>query len=801
MSLLHWAILAPFIMAIFIPFLYKYFRQIHTGWFVLAVPVVLFIYFVQFIAGNSRGETVINSVQWIPSLGIDFTVYVDGLGLLFALLISGIGSLVVLYSIYYLSNKTEALNNFYVYLLLFMGAMLGVVLSDNLIVLYVFWEFTSLSSFLLIAYWYQREKSRYGALKSMLITVFGGFSMFAGFILLFIITGTFSIREIIGQADIIATDVLFIPALLLVLLGAFTKSAQFPFHIWLPDAMEAPTPVSAYLHSATMVKAGIYLVARLSPVFAGAMEWFWLIAGFGIVTLFWGSFTAVKQTDLKAILAFSTISQLGLIMCLLGLGSAALHYDFLDDNIYIAATLAAIFHLINHATFKGSLFMVVGIVDHETGTRDIRKLGGLMSFMPITFTLAIIGTFSMAGLPPFNGFLSKEMFFTGVIRAAQMDIFNMETWGMLFPVLAWIASIFTFIYSMMIVFKTFTGKYQPEKLDKKPHEAPIGMLIPPIVLASLVVIFGFFPNLLSYSLIEPAMASILPNLLEPGEKFYVNIYMWHGINTELLMTIGVIAIGSLLFLTLRKWSGFYNIFPKKLALNHFYDQGLVSMERGSNKLTNAYMTGSIRNYLVYIFAFFIIILGGALFTLNAFVINTNDLAPIGIYEAILSLVMVIGTVTILFAKSRLTAIISLGAVGYTLALFFVIFRAPDLALTQLVIETVSVALFLLCFYHLPKLKKEISAVRFRLTNAVISLGVGTLVTLIAISAHSTRLFESISNYFVEASYAEAGGKNMVNVILVDFRGFDTMLEVLVLGIAALGIFAMIKLRLAGRNEG
>lgn len=801
MSFVHLAIFAPFLFTIVVPLLYKYIKQIHTGWFVLLVPVSLFLYFCQFLNGLSIEKPFQSTIEWIPSLGINFTTYVDGLSLLFALLITGIGSLVVLYSIYYLSKEKEALHNFYIYLLLFMGAMLGVVLSDNLISLYMFWEFTSISSFLLIAYWYQREKSRYGALKSMLITVFGGFSMLAGFLLLYIMTGTFSIREIIGQAGAISEHSLFVPALLLILLGAFTKSAQFPFHIWLPDAMEAPTPVSAYLHSATMVKAGLYLVARLTPVFGGSAEWLWLVSGVGIITLFWGSFSAVKQTDLKAILAFSTVSQLGMIMSLLGVGSAALYFDIIDDNIYIVAVLAAVFHLINHATFKGSLFMVVGIVDHETGTRDIRKLGGLMNFMPITFTLAVIGGFSMAGLPPFNGFLSKELFFTGMVRVASLDIFNFETWGILFPIIAWVASVFTFIYSMILIFKTFTGKLQPEKLEKKPHEAPIGMLISPIILASLVVIFGFFPNLLSYSIIEPVMASILPGLLGPGEHFDIHISFWHGWNVELFMTIGVITIGVLLFLTLRKWNRIYEFFPQKLALNKLYDGGLVLLERSSERVTNTYMTGVMRHYLTYIFLFFIISIGSSIFVLDAFKIDLKNTGEIGVYELILSLILVIGAIVTIFAKSRLTSIIALGAVGYTVSLFFVLFRAPDLALTQLTVETISVALFLLCFYHLPEMKKGNSKPKIRLKKIIISVGVGAVMTLLTLSSHSTKLFESISSYYKETSYTEAGGKNMVNVILVDYRGIDTMFEITVLGIAALGIFAMIKLRLERRKEG
>lgn len=801
LSLLHLAIIAPLLFAMLVPLFYKSFRQVHTGWFVFPLPIILFIYFLSFISTTKTQSFIMETFYWIPSLGINFTAKVDGLGLLFALLITGIGALVVLYSIFYLSKEKEKLNTFYIYLLLFMGAMLGVVLSDNLIVMYAFWELTSFSSFLLIGYWYHREKSRYGAQKSMLITVFGGLAMLGGIILLYLMTGSFSITEIISQAHLIINHTLFIPALLCILLGAFTKSAQFPFHIWLPDAMEAPTPVSAYLHSATMVKAGIYLVARLTPVFAESGLWIWLVAGFGIITLFWGSFSAVKQTDLKSILAFSTVSQLGLIMSLLGVGAASLHYTGLDDNIYMVATTAAIFHLINHATFKGSLFMVAGIVDHETGTRDIRKLGGLMNFMPITFTIAIIGTFSMAGLPPFNGFLSKEMFFTGMLRVLEMDFFNLSTFGVVFPILAWIASVFTFIYSMILVFKTFTGKYQPEKLDKKPHEAPLGMLISPIILASLVIIIFFFPNsLLSENIISPAMAAILPSLLSNGTIFDVEISWWHGWGPELFMTIGVVVIGVILYKTYPKWKRVYGIFPEKLTLNRFYDGLVDKSQSGSYSLTKTYMNGSIRSYLVYIFAFFIFILATSLIWKSAFKLDTSNVASIGIYEVLLALLIVVGSISILFAKTRLASIILLGAVGYTVSLFYVLFRAPDLALTQLVIETVSVALFLVCFYHLPKLRKEDSRMRFKFTNALISVGVGAIVTTIALSAHSNKIFDSISQYYIENTYEKAAGKNMVNVILVDFRGFDTLFEITVLTIAALGIYGMIKLRMTRRED-
>ncbi len=796
LSLLHAAILLPFLAAVFVPLAHKALGRLHTGWFVLPVPAALFAYFLMKLPAVQGGGAITHSIPWIPSLGIHFTAYLDGLGLLFALLITGIGSLVVLYSIFYLYKAKEPIHQFYVYLLLFMGAMLGVVLSDNLIVLYGFWELTSLSSFLLIAFWHEREKSRYGAQKSMLITVFGGFAMLAGIVLLSIMGGSFSVRELIGGLELIQGHPLFIPAMVLILLGAFTKSAQFPFHIWLPDAMEAPTPVSAYLHSATMVKAGIYLVARLSPIFAGTGEWFWLVSGFGLLTLFWGSFSAVKQTDLKSILAFSTVSQLGLIMCLLGLGSSAVYFGYGEKSLfYTTAITAAVFHLINHATFKGALFMVAGIVDHETGTRDIRKLGGLAALMPITFTLGLIGSLSMAGLPPFNGFLSKEMFFTAVLKASKLDIFEAQTWGVLFPVFAWIASVFTFIYSFVLLTRTFLGKLQPEKLDRTPHEAPLGLLLPPAVLASLVIVFGIFPNLLSYTLIAPAMAAIVPSLLQPGDSFYVNIYFWHGWTTELFMTIGVALAGGALYLLLRYWQGIYKLLPQRLALNKLYDGGLVYGERFASWLTRRYMTGSIRDYLMYIFLFITAVVGYLLAHSGSIPWRANgEYAEISVYEIVLIGVMAAAAIAVPFAKSRLTAIILVGAVGYIVTLFFVIFRAPDLALTQMIVETVSVALFLLCFYHLPKLRKEKSTATFRLSNAVVAGLFGGIMTLVALSANGTRLFPSIADYYVEGSYPLSGGKNVVNVILVDFRGFDTLLEIMVLGIASLGIFALIKLR-------
>jgi multicomponent Na+:H+ antiporter subunit A len=766
--LLHMAVLSPLIVALIVPTFYRHIRKIHTGWLVLVVPLMIFTYLATFLPSIWSGEMIQRSIPWIPSLGIDFNLYIDGLGLLFALLITGIGSLVVLYSIYYLS-KQEKLHQFYVYLLMFMTAMLGIVLSDNLIVMYGFWELTSLSSFLLIGYWYHREKSVYGAQKSMLITIFGGFAMLAGIVLLYLVTGTFSLREIIGRVDLVQQSELFLPILILLLLGAFSKSAQFPFHIWLPDAMEAPTPVSAYLHSATMVKAGIYLVARISPIFAASDEWLLLVSGVGAITMIWCSFLAIRQTDLKGILAFSTVSQLGLIMMLLGFGTPL-------------AVTAAVFHLFNHAAFKGALFMVAGIVDHESGTRDLRKLGGFMAFMPITATVGFIGTFAMAGIPPFNGFLSKEMFFSATVEATSF-----VGYGYFFPIIAVAASVFTFVYSMMLYFKVFTGPKKTAELDKVPHEAPRGMLIPPIVLAVIVIIVGLFPNLLTQTILAPTVEAIT---LIPQN---IHIKHWHGLDTPLIMTFIVIALGTLIYFGLKKWLKVYHWLPERISANQIYDHGLDGIEKGAHWLTRIQMTGILRNYLVIIFSFLVLLLGYALFSTDGFRIDTSNLADVGLYEVILALVMVVAAIGSLFFSSRLSTIIIVGVVGYGVAIFFVIFRAPDLALTQLIVETVTVALFLLCFVHLPAMGKERTVVRNKFQNAIISIAVGVTFMLIAVSAHSTRLFEPISSYYLKNSYDLAGGRNVVNVILVDFRGLDTMLEILVLGIAAIGIYSMIAL--------
>ncbi|QHT47231.1 Na+/H+ antiporter subunit A [Bacillus sp. SB49] len=768
------AVLLPFIIAIFIPFLSKWKDKIHTGYFVTIVPVLIFIFFIRYI--GSGFEPVISEYSWIPSLDMNMVFHLDGLSLLFVLLISGIGSLVAFYSIFYLS-KTEQLGHFYVYFLIFMGSMLGVVLSDNVFALYSFWEFTSLSSFLLIGFWNFKKESRYGALKSMLITVFGGLSLLGALVFMTILTNTTSIRGMIEQQDLILNSEFFPLILVLLLLGAFTKSAQFPFHIWLPDAMEAPTPVSAYLHSATMVKAGIYLVARYSPMLS-ANEWFFIIVSTaGIVTLCWGSYMAVRQTDLKGILAFSTISQLGMIMAMLGFGTKV-------------AVFAAVFHILNHATFKGSLFMIAGIVDHETGTRDIRKLGGLMTYLPMTATLAVFASFSMAGVPlPFlNGFYSKEMFFDASLELEAATTGFAGFLQMVIPYLAVFGSIFTFVYSMYFFFGTFRGKAKLEELPKKPHEAPIGMLVSPFILVAGVIIIGLFPGLINESFIAHAAEAVKGTAIEK------EIYFWHGLIPPFIMSLAVVVFGTILALSIKVWQPVYRFLPGVLSANKVYDGAVARLESYSTTVTKGYMNGSLGRYVRLILSAIIIVTFVMMAITGGFSIDTSNLADITAPEILVAVTMVIAALGTALTNNRIAAILILGVVGYGLAMLFVLYRAPDLALTQLIVETVTVALFLLVFYHLPKLKKKDDALSTKVLNLIISIGFGAMMTMVAISSHSSKWFETISQYFVDNSYKLGGGDNIVNVILVDFRGLDTLFEVVVLGIAAMAIFALIRFR-------
>lgn len=768
------AVLAPLLFAFLIPLLHKRKHAIHTGAFVLVVPLAIFIYFIRFV--GTGFSPVKETYRWIPSLHINFDFYLDGLSLLFVLLISGIGTLVVLYSIYYL-ERTERLDQFYIYLMMFMTAMLGIVLSDNIFVLYTFWELTSVSSFLLIGYWHFKERSRYGATKSMLITILGGLSLLGGFVTLYVITGTTSIQAMMGQVSAIAGSSLFPFVIIFILLGAFTKSAQFPFHIWLPDAMEAPTPVSAYLHSATMVKAGIFLIARLFPILSASELFFPITVTFGIITLVWASYMAVRQTDLKAILAFSTVSQLGMIMAMLGFGTEI-------------AIFAAMFHILSHATFKGSLFMIAGIVDLQTGTRDIRKLGKLFTMMPIAGTLAIFGSLSMAGVPlPFlNGFYSKELFFESTLSLEASSAYG-NFLASLVPYVAVFGSIFTFVYSIYLFIGVF-GKQKDKTptYDRVPKEAPWGMLLSPAILVLGVILIGLFPNLFNQTFIAHAATSII------GTSAVDTISFWHGLNTPFIMSLIVLVIGTFLFLTMSKWSNVYKLIPGNLSFNRIYDTTVQGLDDLPRRITQFYMRGSLRNYMLIILGTTFIIGFSFLYLTDGFIIKFDDLAPITVLEVVVVIAIIVAALATIFARNNVSLILILGIVGYGVAILFVLYRAPDLALTQLVIETVSITLFLLCFYHFPKLRRRTESASVKTMNFIIAAGFGLLMTVVGIASFSSNAFDKISDYFIETSLPISGGRNIVNVILVDMRGIDTLFEITVLGIAGLTVYALIKLR-------
>lgn len=763
MGLAWGAILLPFLGAFLMPVLYRPLGR-RLGLAALAVGLAAFVMVIAAPAG------LLGTINWVPQLGLDLSIQVDGWGRLLAILISGIGVLVLLYSILYLGQE-EDLGKFYTYILLFMGAMLGVVFSGNLMGLYIFWELTSISSFLLIGFWYTRESGQYGAVKSLILTVSGGLAMLAGILLLGRIAGTFEFAQLIAGREAILADPMAGLALVLILAGAFSKSAQVPFHIWLPDAMSAPTPVSAYLHSATMVKAGIFLVARLWPIFATHVYWTNIVATVGLTTMVIGAYLALQKTDLKAILAMSTVSQLGLIMALFGFGTEE-------------AAAAAAFHLLNHSTFKGLLFMVVGIIDHETGTRDITRLSGLRKSMPVSAVLAAIGAASMAGLPPLNGFISKEMFLEATLHSPL---------GVVGALIATGSSILTAAYCLILAHKIFFG---PETHDtpKHAHEAPWLMLLPPAVLAFLVVAIGLYPAMVEYSIVKPAILAVTQ------VKPELHLALWHGLNAPLFMSLTALVGGLLVYLRLdatvrvfRRWA------PAKYNLNNLYDwlwwKG-QAMENFAKRLTAYQMTGLLRDYLVFILGAAVL---GLLTTLwlKGINITSMDLAPVEIHELILMGVVISGGLAAMLSRSRLAAIVAISLVGLPLSLFFALMRAPDLALTQLVVEVVTSVLFLLVFAHLPQMKVYPRRPAYQDVNVVVSIGVGVVAALLTLLANSERAFQpEIAQWMVANSYESAGGKNVVNVILVDFRGLDTMGEIAVLALAGLAVYMLIKVRLA-----
>jgi multicomponent K+:H+ antiporter subunit A len=716
------------------------------------------------------GAVITQTWSWLPQLGIDFSFRLDSLGLLFALLISGIGTLIYIYAYYYLNPK-NSLSKLYLLLMLFMAAMLGISLSNNLIILLVFWELTSISSFLLVGYWSNYEAAQRGSRMALTITGMGGLAMLGGFVLLGQITGTYQLDQILTMTEQIQSHHLFVPTLLLILLGAFTKSAQFPFHFWLPNAMAAPTPVSAYLHSATMVKAGLFLVARLLPIFAGAALFHNIVTFVGLFTLCMAAFFAIFKEDLKGLLAYSTISHLGLIMCLLGIGSPL-------------AVAAAIFHIINHATFKAALFMIAGIIDHESGTRDLRKLSGLWQLLPFTATLTMITAASMAGVPLTNGFLSKEMFFTELVASLSGPLMVGSA------IVATLAGIFAVAYSIRLVHGVFfdgpLGKQVP---NKDAHEPAFGMRAPATLLAILCILVGLLPALLVEKIVNSTTQATTQNFDFEG----THLALWHGFNLPLLMSVIALLGGIIFYFSLAKGGALREIDldPKlgRLQGRILFDLFLKNLLLNSRRFRRATENGKLQSYLLWIVIFTVGLVGFPLLS-NAVGTGTRELTHAPALAIILWLLLFSACWMLLwFHHERIKAVLISGAVGLVVTMVFIGFSAPDLALTQITVDVVTTVLLLMSLSLLPQLTPYESSPTRRWRDAIIALGGGLGIAAIAWLI-MTRDHNSISWFFLQQSIPLGGGTNVVNVILVDFRGFDTFGEITVLGIAAIGVLSL-----------
>lgn len=765
------AVLSGFGLALVAPWLQRLGRGA-TGWIIALLPFGLLIYFLNLAGPIAGGQVIAVSYPWIPSLSINLSFYVDGLSLLFAIIITGVGALVIIYGGGYLAGHHH-LDRFYAYILMFMASMLGVVLADNVITLFVFWELTSVSSFLLIGYYHDKPDSRAAAWQALLVTGAGGLALLAGLVLMALVGGSWEISELLTQGQLLTGHNLYPLMLALVLAGAFTKSAQFPFHYWLPGAMAAPAPVSAYLHSATMVKAGVYLVARLSPALGGTNAWLYSVAGVGAVTMLLAAHIAWQQTDLKRILAYSTVSALGTLMMLFGLG----HH---------IAVEAAIVFLVVHSLYKGSLFMAAGAVDHETGARFITQLGGLGKVMPLTAIATGLAALSMSGIPPFLGFVGKELIYESTLES--------HVAAYLITGAAVLANALTIVAAGLVAIRPFFGQHVDT--PKHPHEAPLSMWLGPITLAGLGLVIGGLVAQFGNITVSPAVSGILA---EPTKvKLYLLPDHFSPVLLLSLITIGG-GFGMYYFRdTLCQVAAPLNAITK-WGPEQWYRWTLDGMMMIARYQTRVLQSGYLRYYLLTVIITTVIISSYTLFA-KSNLVNGNLLPPpqTTIYEGLIYLLILAATLVIVRTKSRLAAVAALGVVGYGVALIFSIFGAPDLAMTQFSIETLSVILLVLVLYKLPRFIVFSTRLQYVRDVAIALLG-GGLMTLLVLVVTSLPAQSRLTPYFAQNSLKLAKGHNVVNVILVDFRGFDTMGEITVLGVAALGVFGLMKLRLEKRE--
>lgn len=759
------AVLSGFIVASLVPFLGKILRG-KWSFVLTALPLSLFIYFLSFIPLVTADQAALISYEWVPSMGINFNFLVDGLSLLFALMITGIGTLVFLYTSSYMQGD-RYLDRFYGYLCIFMGAMLGMVLSDNIITLFIFWELTSISSFFLIGYNNENSESRKSALISLGVTGLGGFFLLAAFALMGSIAGTYSINEMMGSADVLKAHPFYGAVIAFLFIAAFSKSAQYPLHFWLPGAMKAPTPVSTYLHSATMVKAGIYLLARFTPALGDVPVWNNTLMIFGGFTMLYAAFHSIFKKDLKEVLAYSTISALGMLVFLIGLGTTE-------------ALLAATVFIIVHALYKASLFLVTGIIDHETGTRDINRLSGLRKVMMPVAIAGLMAMLSNSGIPPSFGFIGKDLIYASTLES--------ELAAVLVTTLAVITNILLLYSSILAGVKPFVGPL-PQNFERV-HLPSWRMWVPPIILGTASLVLGLFPVLVEGGIVGPALRAIDPT----APAFHLQL--WHGFNVILGLSGATIAGGLILYFLFKPserhqaWmKRLYKTSPKNIA-------AVLSRQfRAFAQLwTNLFQNGYLRIYVLVIITFLTILLAYKSFTEVRFYVDFSKVSPLTSGEMVVMFILVAAVIYVVYTPSRLAAVAAMGVIGYCICLIFVFYSAPDLAMTQFAIDTLTVILFVLVLYRLPKYMTY-SNWMIRVRDGIVALFFGTLITILGLEVLHEPTHKETSQFFADNSYTLGKGKNVVNVILVDFRGIDTMVEITVLTIAALGVFALLKLQL------
>lgn len=737
------------------------------GWAIVLLPLLLCVSFLNLLPDVSSGDVIYQSTIWVPSLGVNLDFKLDGLSILFALLISGVGTFIFLYAKSYLKGNLH-LDRFYAYLCLFMSAMLGLVLSDNIILLFIFWELTSISSFFLIGFKNNDPASRKSALTALMVTGMGGFFLLVGFVLIGNICGTYSISELILRRELLVHHSLYPLILSCLFMGAFTKSAQFPFHFWLPAAMKAPTPVSAYLHSATMVKAGIYLLARFNPILGGTEQWSYTLMIVGGFTMLFGVFHSLLQTDLKSILAYSTISALGIITFLIGIGTKE-------------AIMAISVFVLAHALYKATLFLVAGIIDHETGTRDINLLGGLRKVLFPVALAGLLAALSSAGMPFTIGFIGKDLIYDATLH-------GVASLTLLLTIIALLTNIGLVAAGFMAGLKPFTGELSAKY--KGLHLPALSMWLPPLIMGGLGVVFGCLPELTGRLFSAQMSNSIL------GSNVNMHLKLWHGFNTVLTLSLLTLLAGTLLYI-LHKPKTEAQMFMRrfrKLAPEFLVGYLNASIFKLAGLYTNTFHNGYLRSYHLKIILFAEALLVYKLWLSGPIAINFYSLAMLTIYEVAVVLILIGALVIMIVTASRLTAVVCMCVIGYCSCLMYVFYSAPDLAMTQFTIDTLTTVLFVLVLYKLPPFLNLATRTQ-RYQDISVALVFGILLSMVALQVHHEPIETATSEFYATHAYAAAKGKNIVNVILVDFRGIDTMFETVVLSIAAIGVYNLLRLRL------